>query len=82
MLPFKIIFQCLDGKYFYSTLLEFRLYIWINSTISPQVVYGCFQSNIVVRKLTLLHFAQFCVLIVMHVKYNKVIDKQACRLGD
>ena len=23
--------------------------------------------------------AHVCVLIVMHVKYNKVIDKQACR---
>ena len=82
MLPLKIIFQGLDGKYFYSILMEFRLYIYgKNSTISPQVVYSCFQSNIIVRKLTLLHLAHFCVLIVMHVKYNKVIEKQACRLG-
>ena len=49
-----------------------------NSMISPQVIYGSFQSNIFVRKLTLLHFARFCVLIF--IKYN-IIDKQACRLG-
>ena len=75
-----VTFQSLEGEYFYSILMEFRLYMEKN-TISPKVVYSCFQSNIVVRKLILLHFAHFCVLIVMHVKYNKVIDKQACRLG-
>ena len=79
MLPFKISFQCLDKKYFYSILMEFRLYIWNNSTILPQVIYGSFQSNIFVRKLTLLHFARFCVLIF--IKYNKVIHKQAFGLG-
>ena len=60
-----ITFQGLDGEYFYSILMEFRLYIWKKITISLKVVYSCFQSNIVVRKLTLLHFAHFYVLLCM-----------------
>ena len=74
--------------------MEFRLYIWTNSMISPQVIYDSFQSNILVRELTLLHFASFCVLTFIKYNkykykwvyfsqsiYNKVIHKQAFRLG-
>ena len=78
-------YACSLSKLRWRVLLQYfngvsAIYMEKN-TISPKVVYSCFQSNIVVRKLILLHFAHFCVLIVMHVKYNKVIDKQACRLG-
>ena len=43
------------------------------------MIFGSFQSNIFVRKLTFLHFAHFRVLIF--IKYNKIIHKQAFRLG-
>ena len=81
-----VTFQNYLSRLGWKVLLQYfngvsAIYMENNSTISPQVVYSCFQSNTFVRKLTLLHFAHFYVLIVMHIKYNKVIDKQAYRLG-
>ena len=61
MLPFKVIFQSLDGKYFLFYFTWNFSYNHAKSAISQQVVYSSFQSNILVRKLTLLHFAHVCV---------------------
>ena len=41
--------------------MEFQLYKCEKSVISQQVVYCSFQSNILVMKLILLHFAHVCV---------------------
>ena len=79
MLPFKIIFQCLDGKYFLqyfngvSAIYMEKFYDFTASDLwQLSVKYTC-------QELTLLHFARFCVLIF--IKYSKVIHKQAFRLG-
>ena len=61
MLRLKAIFQSLDGKYFLFDFTWNFSYIHAKSAISQQVVYSSFQSNILVRKLTLLHFAHVCV---------------------
>ena len=61
MLSFKVIFQSLDRKYFLVYFTWNFSCIHAKSAISQQVVYSSFQSNILVRKLTLLPFAHVCV---------------------
>ena len=61
MLPLKAIFQSLDGKYFLFYFTWNFSYMHAKSAISQQVVHSSFQSNILDRKLTLLHFAHVCI---------------------
>ena len=58
--------------------MEFQLYKCKKSAISQQVVYCSFQSKILVRKLTLLHSAHFCVnLYKIHEIHRERTSKPA-----
>ena len=61
MLPLKAICQSLDGMYFLFDFTWTFSYIHAKSAISQQVVYSSYQSKMLVRILTLLHFAHVCV---------------------
>ena len=68
MLPFKVIFQSLDGKYFLFYFTWNFSCIHAKSVISQQVVYSSFQSNILL------------MFVLIFIKYTKVINKEPVSL--
>ena len=61
LLPFKVIFQSLAGKYFLFYLTW--NFSYINSKIGNFTSSCSFQSNILVGQLTLLNCAHVCVIL-------------------